>query len=298
VGHFTIVRIDMDKLTFPRMPLWIKLAFFLGDALLLGVALIIVVEAPRPLPLAQAVLLTVAVMNGAILFIIPFILEYKAQVKLTEVAQLRVAADRFKGLEEIQQQIRVATGQWQSVQDHCTKAVGAATEVKDQMTREAKAFAEMGERNNDAERAHLRLEVDKMRRGEQEWLEAMVRVCDHVFALYRAGVESGQPALQEQLGLFQRAVRDSVRRVGLVPHEATEDEPYSAQKHQGLDPNMEISPGAPIQSTVATGYTFQGQPIRRIVVTTKPQPALTSAPEDPAGPQLSLVSDEPNRGDA
>ncbi|MBM3847406.1 MAG: hypothetical protein FJ405_14135, partial [Verrucomicrobia bacterium] len=66
----------MDNLMFPRMPVWAKTAFFLGDALLLGVAVVILLEAPRPLPLPQAILLTAAVVNGAILFVLPFLLEY------------------------------------------------------------------------------------------------------------------------------------------------------------------------------------------------------------------------------
>ena len=123
------------------------------------------------------------------------------------------------------------------------------------------------------ERAHLRLELEKHRRMEGEWLEVLVFICDNVYAIHQAGLRSGQTAYAEQLSKFQHVIRDAVRRVGLTPHEAQAGELFDEQKHQPVDPAQPIAPGTPIDETVATGFTFQGQGIRRIIVA-----AQTSAP--------------------
>ncbi len=287
----------MDESRVPRMPLWVKLAFFLGDALLFGVALVIVLEAPRPLPLYHAVLLVISVMGGGILFTVPFLLEYKAALALAQIEELKPVTDQFHDLQKIHESIRQSTGQWQTVQEHCTKAVAAAKEVGDRMSTESQGFKEFLEKAHDAERTHLRLEVDKLRRSENEWLEVVVRISDHVYALYRAGVHSGQPALLEQLSLFQRAVRDTTRRVGLVAHEAQEGELFDERMHQLVDPNVAATPGAPIAETVATGYTMQGQPIRRIVVALK-ETGGSGGVSLPGGGQLTLMPDDPGQAPA
>ncbi len=267
----------MEQSTLPRMPFWVKIAFFLGDALLLGVALVIVLEAPHPLPISHALLLTAAVANGAILFIIPFMLEYKAAVRLTEAAELRSASEQFASLEQVQHDIRLATGQWQTVQEHCLKAVEAARSISETMIEEGKAFAKFSQQAGESEKAHMRLELEKSRRKEGEWLEVLVFINDHVFALYQAGQRSGQPAYAEQLSRFQAAVRDVTRRVGLVPFEAQENEPFNPERHQLAEPDAPIPPGAVVGETIAAGYTFQGQPIRHIVVTVR-MPESTASP--------------------
>lgn len=278
----------MDEPNVSRIPFWAKAAFFIGDALLLGVALVLVMEAPHPLPLPQACLLVVSVMSGAILFCVPFIMEHKAALRLEEVAQLRSATEQLQHLESISEDIRQATGKWQTVQEHCEKAVGAAKDIGDKMMAEAKEFAAFSAKADDAERTHLRLEIDKRRRAENESLEVMVRICDHVYALYRAGVQSGQPALAEQLSLFQRAVRDAVRRIGLVTHEAETGAPFNPEIHQLIEADATAPAGCLVADTIATGYSMQGQPLRRVVVAVRP-PAGGGTPGNPA--QLSLVPD-------
>lgn len=116
----------MDETNAPRMPGWVKMVFFIGDILLLLVALLIVTEVPRPISLPYACLLVTAVAVGGILSTIPFIIEYKAAVQLAEVEGLRSSTAQLQELEKLTQQIRFATGQWQTVQEHCSKAVGSA----------------------------------------------------------------------------------------------------------------------------------------------------------------------------
>ena len=276
----------MSEPTSFRMPPLAKTIAIVGDILLLVVAYTIVTEAPHPLPLAHALLLTAAVLGGAVMSIVPFVVEHKAAVQMEELDTLKSAAVQLTDLQQLTQQIRFASSQWQTVQENCTKTVAVATEMGGKMVEEGKAFSEFMRKTTDAEKTHLRLEIDKLKRAENDWLEVVVRICDHVFALHKAAVRSGQSGLIEQLSLFQRAVRDSARRIGLVAHEATENEPFDERLHQLVDPAQAVAAGAIIAETVATGYTMQGQPIRRIVVALKD----TSSSGEKSNPHLHVVS--------
>ena len=64
------------------------------------------------------------------------------------------------------------------------------------------------------EKAHLRLEVEKLRRGETERLQIIIHVLDHVFALFQAAEHSGHPDLIDQLGHFQKACRKPCAALG------------------------------------------------------------------------------------
>src|SRR5262249_25442517 len=119
---------------------------------------------------------------------------------------------------------------------------------------------------NDSEKATLRLEIDKLRRMESEWLQVLVRMLDHVYALNLAAVRSGQPKLMEQLGNFQIACRDAARRVGLTPFAPNPSERFDAERHEVLDGNGQPAADSTISETIATGYTFQGRLLRPALV--------------------------------
>jgi hypothetical protein len=131
---------------------------------------------------------------------------------------------------------------------------------------------------NDSEKATLRLEVEKLRRGESQWLQVLVHLLDHVFALHQAGARSGQPNLQEQLGQFQDACRDIVRRVGLMPMEAAPDEPFDEERHQLLE-GQSVTSEPRVAHTLATGYTYQGQMLRRTLVALQSNGSVPSLDE-------------------
>jgi hypothetical protein len=144
------------------------------------------------------------------------------------------------------------------------------------MAAEARAFAEFMQKAGESEKGHLRLEVEKARRSEGEWLQIVVRLIDHVYALHQAAAHSGQPNVQQQIGLFQNACRDVVRRVGLLPLEAEPGEAFDETRHRLLDKEPRPEPGAIVAETLATGFSFQGQMLRPMlvrVVSPKPSPA-------------------------
>ena len=280
----------------PRLAKW---PFFVADAVLLLLACWIVAKQPHPLS-AWPLFLMVASVAGAFLFAVwPYVLEYRAELAFSESSELTTAVAEIQNLQTLADQIRLATGQWQTVQEHSNKAVGAAKEITDRMASEARAFAEFMQKSGDSEKGHLRLEVEKARRSEGEWLQIVVRLIDHVYALHQAAAHSGQPNVQQQIGLFQNACRDVVRRVGLVPLEAELGEVFDDTRHRLLDNEPRPEPGAVVAETLATGFSFQGQLLRPMlvrIVSQQPSPAVAEpAPtlEEDAAAETPAATAEP-----
>ncbi len=246
---------------------WRLLPFVVADVLLLAVAVVVVVRTPAPMVGWQAGLCAGCVALAAWFGCWPMLMDHQAAVKLAEQQGLAGTLEQIRNLEGVARQIQIATGQWQTVHEHANKVSQSAGELVDRMTKEGKAFAEAMQRANDTERAHLRLEVEKLRRSEGEWLQVVVRMLDHVYALYHAGVRSGRPALIEQLTHFQMACRDVVRRMGLVPYVAEAGEAFEARIHQLVDEKAMAAAGAKVAETVACGFTYQGQLLRPALVT-------------------------------
>jgi len=264
----------MNYRAMPTIPKW---AFILGDALMLLVAFTIVIWTDGAMSLGRITLLVICVLAGACLSIIPYLLEFRAAVKFTDVDNLISAATQIKNLQGVAQQIGQATSQWQAVQEHCAHTVTSAKEIGERIAIEAQAFTDFMRQAGDAERNHLRLEVEKLHRGEQECLQVLVRLMDHIFALYVAGVKSGQAPLAEQLGQFQNACRDAIRRVGLVPVEAKAGEAFDAAHHQLPDGALPAQEPCVVAETLATGYTFQRQVLRQPMVVVRPPAAPATA---------------------
>lgn len=243
-------------------PLW---PFLLADAFLLGVAVVLFQQGHRPLLWWEAAGLTFCAAAGAGVFVTPFLRRSANDQTMAQAEKLADIAGKIQKLDDLANQISNSTAQWQAVQDGAAKTAQTATGLVQSMAAEAKSFTEFLQKANDVERAHLRLEAEKLRRGETEWLQIVIRMLDQVNALFQAALQSGQPALAEQIGLFQNACRDIGRRAGVAVVTAPAGEPFDAKRHQLLD---EAAPAenALILDTVAPGYTYQGQVVRRALV--------------------------------
>ena len=291
---FTLAR--MSEQLQPKLSKW---PFFLGDALLFGTAgFVYLVSSKSTTPLApwQVVLIVLCVAGGAWLSILPFLLEYRVIAKLAEANALTTVSAQMQNLEALAAQIAGATSRWQTVQEGAEKIAAAGRGIAERMETEVKAFTEFMQKANDSERSNLRLEVEKMRRAESEWLQAIVRMLDHVFALHQGAVRSGQPNLIAQMSNFQNACRDAARRVGLVPFLAAPEEPFDAQRHQGLEEQGTPPVGSKVAETIATGYSFQGRLLRPALVRLMPNHASEGAGQElvagsPAATQKSPPSE-------
>src|SRR5512144_1250054 len=159
----------------PKLSKW---PFFLGDALLLGTAYFIGYQSKFVLGHWELCFVVLCVIGGALLGIAPFVLEYDALVKVAEAGALNTAVAQLQNLEGIANQISGATAKWQDAQEQADKTAVTARQIAERMTGEVQAFTEFMKRANDSERATLRLEVEKLRRVEADWIQVLVRVLD------------------------------------------------------------------------------------------------------------------------
>lgn len=214
---------------------------------------------------------------------------------------------KFKIWKKLAAQISSATNQWagvqESVQGNSDKTIGATKEIADRMAEEVRLFSEFMKKMNDSEKATLRLEVEKLRRGELEWLQVLVHILDHIFALHSAAMRSGDVKFAAPITTFQNACRDVAHRLGLAPFVAQPDEPFDAERHQVAGGKETPPAGAVVAETIGSGYTFQGRLLRPALVRlrdgnapaeTQPEKPASTAPPAPenAGDKFSLESPE------
>jgi molecular chaperone GrpE (heat shock protein) len=259
-----------------------KLPFIIGDLLLLAAAAYIALYGAS-LGKWQYAAMVGAVAFGAWLAVWPFVLEFRALTKLLESSALTSATEKIKDLDKVAGSISSAVTEWQHLQQSATQTVTAAEHIAERMTTEARNFGEILGRMNEAEKSHLRLEVEKLRRAEGDWLGITVRILDHVHALHQAGVRSGQRNIVDQLSNFQQACRETARRMGIVPVMPETEVPFDPRAHRLLDDSTPDE-GAIITDIIAPGYTFQGQMIRLPVVAVKETESTQAKAENPELP--------------
>ena len=279
----------MRESTGPRLAKW---PFFVADVVLLAIAAGIVSQAAKPLSTGPLIAVVVCAAIGAWACVTPFLKQHEADLKFAEADKLASTVEQLNNLRGFTNQISFATAQWQVVQENSSKTVNAAKEVADRIAADAQAFTEFMLKANDAEKAHLRLQIEKLRRGEGEWVQLVVHLMDHIFALQQAALRSGQAGVVKQLTQFQNACREVVRRVCLVPVEVKVGEAYNEKNHTHPEGHPAAPEGATIAQVLATGYRFQGQTVRNALVTlSKSAEAATNeapAPQPQAQPQLGF----------
>ena len=267
-----------------KVPKWI---FLISDVLLLALAYLIVCKSPHPIAKWEIIACFASAALGTVIGTLPFILDYRAMGKALEVNALSSVADRIQDLERVTALISSATNEWVHAQTQAEKTSNSAKEIADKMAGEAHQFAKVMQKLNDSEKSALRLEIEKLRRAESEWLQVLVRILDHVFALSAAAERSGQPRVAEQMTQFQNACRDAAQRVGLVPFIATPDELFDAKRHQAVNMESEPPAGAAIAETVGAGFTYQGKLLRPVLVRLReasPPPAPPAPPAEAPAP--------------
>lgn len=251
----------MNEKSAPRIS---KLPFVVGDLLLLASAAYVAVSG-HFLGQWQYVAIISAVAIGAWIMVWPYVLEFQAATRLAETSELDGVTAKIKDLDKVAASIARAVSEWQHLQQSATQTVTAAEHIAERMTSEARGFGEVMSKLHDSEKNHLRLEVDKLRRAEGDWLGIIVRMLDHVHALHQAGLRSGQRNIIDQLTQFQRACHETSRRIGLVPIVPERGVAFEADAHQ-LPEGKKADAGARVEDVLAPGFSFQGQIIRRPVV--------------------------------
>ncbi len=278
---------NMTNQTEVKLSKWAYAACFLGDAVLLGLAVVIFLQrSSGGLTSVQAGLMVVCGLAGGVLAVLPFLFEYNASVSMVETGATLTMIAQLEHLEELAGNIKHATSQWQSVQESATHTATLGKEIADKMMGEVSSFMKFMQEANDGEKSTMRLEIDKLRRGEHEFIQIIVRMLDHTFALHQAAIRSGQPSLIEQLGQFQSACRDVARRVGLAPYLPSVNDIFDPALHQSADSQTMPVSNARISEVVASGYTYQGAMLR---------PALVSL-QNQSGAIANEISNESGAG--
>ena len=273
----------MEAGNHPRIAKW---PFFLGDVLMLGLAGFIFWQRPAPLPWPEILAGSFCVFLGAVLAATPFVLEHRGMLKALAVDTLGSAIEKIQNLETLSAHIGSATSHWQLAHEDAEKTSAAAREISQGMARELQDFKEFIAQTNDSERATLRLEVEKLRRAETDWLQTLVRIMDHIHALNHAAERSGQPQVASQINSFQNACRETARKVGLVPFVAAAGDKFDSKRHQ-VAGGTQPPEGAVILESLAPGYTFQGRALRPALVklpagSPESQARVTHPPAGPA----------------
>lgn len=287
----------MNDRTPPTLQKW---PFLIMDLLVIAGCSWMVWQAMPPKETLDHVIILAGIAGwifAACIGIYPWVIEFKAQTRLEESSALADALDQIKKLEDVGNRVQAASTSWQGAHDAASKVVGVAKDVQEKIHADSKDFMSFVERVNSEEKKHLKLEVEKLRRAETEFLQVTVRMLDHTFALNQAAARSGQPQLIQQLGHFQNACRDTARRVGLVPYVPAVGEKFDSRAHQ-TEPPSEPPADSTISEILAAGYTFQGQLLRRALVQVS-QPSAEppqSAPEPPAAaeePAAEAIAEDP-----
>jgi molecular chaperone GrpE (heat shock protein) len=277
---------NTGPLTVPKWP------FFAGDACMVALAAFIYFQGKGPLAPWEILALGACVTLGVLLAVLPFIMEYRGLVKLVEADKVGSAVEKIRNLETIAAQVGNVSNLWQNAQEQADKTVSAARQISDQMNSELGDFKDFLQKANESEKGNLRLEVEKLRRAEGEWLQMVVRILDHVFALASAAQRSGQQPLIAQIERFQTACRDTARRIGLVPILAKPSEAFDPQRHKWAD-GENPGAGATVSDTIATGFTFQGKVIRPVLVRLVQEGM--AAPEESAAAAAPVPVPAPDR---
>ena len=246
-----------------RLSFW---PFLVADAFLVGVALVFFRVFHRPLEAWEAGVIVVCVLCAAGSFLFYFLRQNSNEQAIAEAHLLADSISQINKIEAVSAQISNATGQWQSVQGYAIEVADTAKGLADSMAREARAFGEFLQKANDSEKAHLRLEVDKLRRAEMEWVQILTRILDHVFALMAGAQKLGQQNVIEQIGQFQNVCLDTARRVGLMPIVPLANEKFDSRIHQPVEEVKTPEADALIKGTIVSGYNYQGQLIRKAAV--------------------------------
>jgi len=251
------------------LPWW---PFLVADALFVALAALLLQQAHKPLVWWEAMLLIICVAAGAACCLIPLLRRNQDEQALAQARLLADALRQIQNINEVAAQVVGATTQWREFKQHTEEISASNKTLAESVSAEVKAFSAFMQKANDAEKAHLRLEIEKLHRGEMEWLHVLILILDRVSALYQAAQQTGQPGLIEEVGQFHHSCREIARRVGLVAVAGREGEVFDPNQHQLRDKSVPPESAA-IGETLAPGYTFQGKLVRRPLVALK-EPAV------------------------
>ena len=271
----------MGEETIRRPRIGLFAAFFLADLFMLAAAVWIWWQGHRPLTPMEMFGIIVCVALGGWFGVWPFVLRERAWLRWMETQEVLEAIEKIQQLDRVAEKVEMATNSWQLAQDQANRTAEAAEAIARRMEEERERFIQFLKEAQDAERAYLQLEVEKLKREENDWLQVLAFILDHVQALFAGAVRSGKKEVIEQIGKFRAVVFDAARRVGLVPVFPQIGEPFDPKRHVVPENAPKPQEGHVVQQILGHGYRFRGEWIRPALVLTAP-PQEEKAPGEAA----------------
>jgi hypothetical protein len=250
----------------PKVPQMKKWPFFVADVVAILGCYLIYDSGSGPLGNGEMAAFIVCGSLGMFFLCFPFYQEYRLDARFAEADQLARVTEFMTQLGKVKNGVTIATAHLETAQDYAEKTIEASKEIAERMTDEAKAFADFMAKANDTEKAHLELEVEKLKRGESEWIKTLMTTLDETFRLCDAASRSGNTLVVETLTKFQSVCRAAAGRVGLVAFEPEFGEPFDSEKHVVADSEAVAPEGARVGGTVAPGYTYMRRTLRLAAV--------------------------------
>ena len=193
-----------------HLPLW---PFLTADALFVGLALLLLRQGHKPLLWWEAMLLIACAAAAAGCGVLPFLRRDEDEQALAQARLLADSVSQLQKLDQVAAQVLGATNQWREYEQHAADSVAAAKAVSDSVAAESHALREFLQKVNDSEKAHLRVEAEKLRRAEAEWLQVL-----HPYSGSRLRPQpGGLPFRPAGLGRADRPVPECLPR-GRPPH--------------------------------------------------------------------------------
>ncbi len=249
--------------TVPKWP------FLFCDALFVGLSVWLSLQIKPPIEPWQAGCIFAAVVLGACFAAAPFYWEYRAEAKALEIAQLTSVAKEINKMEDVAKQIAECTGNWTQAQEASGQSITAAKEIATQIAEDAKSFTTSMAELNNSKLKSLELEVEKLKRSEQDWGGIVVGQLDLVYRLRESAILSGKKQFIETMTSFQAQCRDVARRVGLTAYDAEEGAAFDPEQHQLADVDTKPGEKAKVAATKLPGFKLQGRLVRKAVVALK-----------------------------
>ena len=197
----------------PRLSSW---PFLLIDGTILFTAAAILNTAERPLPLSTGALIALLVVIGGAVALFPFWRAYRNELKFAELEAVEETVRRIEGLSTVADRVERAESSWLEAKNSSETIAKNLNETTTALYEESKAIREFAHQQNDQQKANLRLEVQKLKQWETEWVQAGTIALDHTAALHAAILQLEDAQATRKLNKFQNSIHEIMRRVGLV----------------------------------------------------------------------------------
>lgn len=265
----------------PQPPPLSPWPFLLIDGTLLVAAAALLNTAERPLPFSMGGLIAALVVVGGAIALFPFWRAYRNELKFAELEAVEETVRRIEDLTKVADRVERAETSWMQAKDSSETIAKNLNETTSLLYEESKAIREFAHQQNDQQKANLRLEVQKLKQWETEWVQAGTIALDHTAALHAAILQLDDAQATRKLNKFQNSIHEIMRRVGLVGFAPRAGAPFDPDANRVHNQSAPPPEGSRIRDVVAMGIRYQGRLVRPAIVNVAPP-----SPDEPIEQEL------------